>query len=236
MQSQLLVGKGYDGFKQALAEGLVELARKLHTPTSAEAEAVFYDLAGVLGKEALGVLLFANPSLAAIKSFSHAVRSGASEEALCFFAWKLEEAVDKNHLRNPNGDENILGELLAISLCKKQFALAKKIIDWNHSLAFERIEPKSLSAPWDGDSTMLKLDGSALTLLPSEFACLYANESFAKALGMHKAPAPSMQKVIALIGAFARKLESKKLGQGASWSTSRQFDAESIASTVWPKP
>lgn len=232
MQSQKLIGKGLDGFKEALLEGLVDLARSLYLPNPAESEATFFELAPFLTKEAAGLLLFQCPSLADAHVLAKAVQAKAQEDVLCFLAWKIEGAHDKNHLRHPHGDDKLLPFLMATALCRKQFSFAKKILDWDHSLAFERIAPKELAPPWDQDASLIKLDGS-LSLTPSDFSCLYAHEGFARALGHLQAPAPSLPKIKALLGPFSKKLESRRPGQGIPWATQREAAIDALAKSVW---
>lgn len=232
MQSQKLIGQGLDGFKTALHEGYVELARKLYSPTPAEAEAIFYEIANSLTKESLGALLFMCPALVNFKALQHASSVRVSEDALCFLSWKIEEAKDKVQLRNPDGDDALLSGWLLAALSRRQFSWAKKLLDWNHSLAFDRFEPKELAPPWDADPAPIKLDG-ILGLTPSDFSALYAHENFARSLASAQAPAPNMPKVAALISALGRKLESRKPGASASWSAPHLERAQSVARACW---
>jgi hypothetical protein len=232
MQSQSLIGKGFDGFKLALAEGHVELAKSLHHPSVSEAEAAFFELASQLNKESLGFLLFLSPALASIQPLTHAVQAKAPEDALCFLAWKIEESKEKSTLRNPEGDDKLLGSLLLASMSRKHFLLAKKFLDWDHSLAFDKHEPKEISPPWDGDLIPIKLDGT-LSLTPSDFSCLYTHDGFARALAHLQAPAPSLPKLNAVITALGKRLESRQKGIGAAWTKDHLARCESIAKTVW---
>lgn len=233
MQSQKLIGQGLDGFKEALREGHVELARKLHSPSSAEAEALFYQLTNSLTKEALGLLLFKAPALSDFKALLHASNARANEEVLCFLTWKIEESRPKAQLRNPDGDESMLLTLMLQALSRRQFTWAKKLLEWNHSLAFDRFEPKELAPPWDDDAALIKLDGS-LSLTPSDFCALYAHEGFGRALSDLKAPEPNMPKVAALLAALAKKLETRKPGTSQYWSSVYASRAKSAAVACWP--
>jgi hypothetical protein len=232
MQSQRLIGKGIDGFKDALKEGHAELARSLYMPTPSEAEAIFYEITPSLTKESLGLLLFQCPRLADIKTLMHGVQSRAPEDALSFLVWKIEDAHAKSYLRNPNGDETILPALFSAALCRKQFTLAKKLLDWNHSLAFDKYEPKELATPWDGDTSTIKLDGS-IQMTPADFACFFNHEGFSRALGMLSSPPPSLPKINALLAAFAKKLEARKPGQSQAWMQERISRCEFLSKSIW---
>ena len=232
MQSQKLIGQGLDGFKEALREGHVELARKLHSPTPAEAEAIFYELAGSLTKEALGLLLFRAPGLSDFKTLLHASNARAHEDVLCFLTWKIEESHPKAQLRNPDGNESMLLALMLNALSRRQFTWAKKLLEWNHSLAFDRFEPKELAPPWDDDAAIIKLDGS-LILTPSDFCALYAHEGFGRALADVKAPEPNMPKVAALLSALAKKLETRRPGAAQTWSIPYAARAQNAAASCW---
>lgn len=232
MQSKSLIGKGLDGFKTALAEGHLELAKALHQPTMAEAQAAFFELAGQLTKESLSFLLFLCPTLASIPPLTHAVHAKAPEDALCFLAWKIEESHGKSALRHPGGDDHLLGSLLLRAMSHRQFFLAKKFLEWDHSLAFDKHEPKELTPPWDGDLVPIKLDGS-LSLTAADFACLYAHEGFARALSHVQSPPPTLPKVMAVIAALGKKLDSRRKGAGPLWSQAHLARAELVAHAAW---
>lgn len=232
MQSQSLIGKGFDGFKLALAEGHVELAKSLHQPSIVEAESAFFELAGQLTKESLGFLLFLCPSLASIPPLTHAIHARAPEDALCFLAWKIEEANDKSSLRHPKGDDQLLASLLLGALSRRHFLLAKKFLEWDHSLVFDKHEPKEIHPPWEGDAAPIKLDGS-LILTPADFACLYAHDGFARALAHVQSPPPSLPKVMAVIAALGKKLESRRKGAGALWAHGHAARALAVAQAAW---
>lgn len=233
MQSQKLIGQGIDGFKTALREGHVDLARTLHQPTPAEAESVFYDIAQSLSKESLSLLLFVSPALVDFKALAHASHARASEESLCFLTWKIEESHDKAMLRNPDGDETILTALLGAALSRGQFSWAKKLLDWNHSLSFDKFEPKELAAPWNDDAAPIKLEGGSLSLTPTDFAVLYVHDGLARSLAHLHAPAPNLSKIFALCGALSKKLESRRPGSSHAWASTHLARVESLAGSLW---
>lgn len=233
MQSQKLIGAGLDGFKTALREGHVELARSLHQPTPTEAEGAFYEIASALTKESLSVLVFMAPSLVDFKALAHASQARASEEALCFLTWKIEESRDKKRLRSPDGDDELLGSLLLAALTRRHFVWAKKLLEWNHSLAFDKFEPRELAPPWEGDAVPIKLDAGALSLMPADFAALYGHEGFARSLAHLQAPAPNVAKISALAGALTKKLESRRPGAGAAWASAHLAKAQAIVHSLW---
>jgi hypothetical protein len=228
MLSQKLLGAGLDGFKDALREGHVELARALREPTAAEAEAVFFELAELLSKEALGLLIFHCPALVRFKALRHALDAGCLDEALCFLAWKLEEPRDKARLRMPEGDPSLLPALFGAALAKGRFGLAKKLLEWNGSLAFERLSPKELP-PLGGSP--IKLDG-ALILSPSDCACLYLQESLARALSKLGAPPPAPPKIEALLGAVGKKIDARA-GSGKAWAADRLASCRALIKSAW---
>ena len=230
MQGQKLLGSGLDGFKDALREGHVELARALREPTATEAEAVFFELAARLGKEALSLLLFHAPALASFKALRHAQEAHASDEALCFLAWKIEEARDKNQLRMPEGDPLWLPKAQQLCMAKGRWGLAKKLLDWNGALAFERLAPAELPAL--GEGAPLRLDG-ALSLTPSDLACLYLQEPWARALAKLGSPAPDLPKIGALLSAVGKKLSSRRGSPEDDWAQNRARQCAALLKSVW---
>lgn len=230
--SQGLLGKGLDGFRQALWDGRLEVAKSLHQPTPAEAEALFYERPEALNKESASYLCFACPQLISWRALAHAIERRSSEEVALYLCWKMESSLNKAELRHPGGDEAKSIAMLCGALSRGYGSVAKKLIEWSPALAFDKLAPHELSPPWDNDPNPIKLEG-AMSLTASDWATLYAHETLGRCLKSVNASEPNLAKIKALILGLSQFLDGRRPGAGPVWASTRSLACEQFAKRFW---
>lgn len=219
---QGILGSSLDAFKEVLWQGQIDAAKKLKTITATEAELIFFEAPQKLNKEAASLLFFIAPTLSNHSVLLHALESSASEELCNFIAWKMEHHMSKPDLKYPDGDDKKLKTLLTCSLSKSYALVCRKILEWNKDLAFEVINPDTVSIPWSvGSKNSIKLDGK-LSLFPLEWAFLLQLAPLYNPLKNAGAPAVNETKLLSVLQVLNKGFEQLDKESANLWLSEQE--------------